>query len=116
MIGLVSTKKEVTEMQNQEPLRVLIHAPTAGAVTRARSNAVNLLAAAPDSEVRILVNAEGVAALLDSPRAETDLLTLVCANTLKRIGRTVDAPLETVPASILTIAQMQRDGWCYVRA
>jgi intracellular sulfur oxidation DsrE/DsrF family protein len=79
-------KTEVPEMQNQEPLRVLIHAPTAGAVTRARNNAVNLLVAAPESEVRILVNAEGVAALLDSPRPETDVLTLVCANTLKRLG------------------------------
>lgn len=103
-------------MQNQEPLRVLIHAPTASGVTRARNNAVNLLAAAPGTEVRILVNAEGVGALLDAPRPETDALTLVCANTLRRIGRVAEAPLQTVPASILSIAQMQREGWCYVRA
>lgn len=103
-------------MQLQQPLRILLHAPTADAVMRARNNAVNLLAAAPDSEVRILVNAEGVAALLDAPRAETDVLTLVCANTLRSIGRTVDGFLETIPTSILTIAQMQRDGWHYVRA
>jgi intracellular sulfur oxidation DsrE/DsrF family protein len=99
-----------------QALRVLIHAPTAAAVARARNNAANLRQAAPDAEVRIIVNAEGVAALLDAPQPDTDCRTLVCGNTLKRIGRTAPAPLQTVPASILAIAAMQREGWCYVRA
>lgn len=99
-----------------QALRVLIHAPTAGAVNRARNNAANLLLAAPDAEVRIIVNAEGVAAVLDAPRPDTDSLTMVCANTLKRIERTAPSPLQTVPASIMAIASMQREGWCYVRA
>lgn len=99
-----------------QPLRVLIHAPTAGALTRARNNAANLLQAAPAAEVRIIVNAEGVAALLDAPRPDTDCITLVCGNTLNKIQRSAPRPLQTVPASILAIASMQRDGWCYVRA
>jgi intracellular sulfur oxidation DsrE/DsrF family protein len=99
-----------------QALRVLIHAPTAAAVTRARNNAVNLQKDVPDAEVRIIVNADGVAALLDAPRPETDCLTLVCANTLNRIQRTAPSPLQTVPASISAIARMQGDGWCYVRA
>lgn len=103
-------------MESKEPLRVLIHAPTASATTRARNNAANLLAADPSAEVHILVNADGVAALLDNPRPDTDALTLVCANTLKRIERIAPAPLRTVPSSILAIAEMQRDGWIYVRA
>ncbi|WP_194724084.1 DsrE family protein [Noviherbaspirillum malthae] len=99
-----------------QPLRVLIHAPTAEAVNRARNNAANLRQAAPGAEVRILVNADGVAAVLDTPRPDTDCLTLICENTLKRIQRIAPSPLQTVPASILALAEMQRDGWCYVRA
>ncbi|MEC4718376.1 hypothetical protein RY831_04415 [Noviherbaspirillum sp. CPCC 100848] len=66
--------------------------------------------------MRILVNADGVAAVLDTPRPDTDCLTLICENTLKRIQRIAPSPLQTVPASILALAEMQRDGWCYVRA
>lgn len=103
-------------MESNQPMRVLIHAPTAGAVVRARNNAANLLAAIPDIVVRILVNAEGVGAVLDHPRPDTDALTLVCANTLKRTGRTAPEPLQLVTASIVALAEMQRDGWIYVRA
>lgn len=103
-------------MESKQPMRVLIHAPSAGALNRARNNAVNLLAAAPDATVRIVVNAEGVAGVLDNPRLDTDVLTLVCANTLERIGRTAPEPLQVVPAAILALAEMQRDGWIYVRA
>lgn len=101
---------------NSSQLRVLIHAPTPGAVTRARNNAVNLMAAAPHAEIRIIVNAEGVAAALDNPRPETDAFTTVCATTLKRTGREVRAPLQTVPVSVLAIALMQQEGWLYIRA
>lgn len=103
-------------METNHVLRILIHAPTAGAVNRARNNAANLLAASPDAEVCILVNAEGVAPVLDNPRPDTDSLTLVCANTLRRIERTASEPLQTIPSSILALAEMQRDGWTYVRA
>lgn len=98
------------------PLRVLIHAPTAASLLRARNNAANLLRAVPDAEVRIMVNAEAVSALLDSPRPDTDSVTLVCANTLEKLGRVAPAPLRTVAAAIVAIAEMQRDGWSYVRA
>lgn len=101
---------------NSAVLRVRLHAPTASAVLRARSNALNLLRSAPDSEVRIIVNAEGVAAVLDNPYLEADALTLACETTLKRFGRQAPPSLLTVPTSILTIAQMQQDGWLYVRA
>lgn len=97
-------------------LRVVLHAPTASAVVRARSNAANLLRAAPDTQVRIIVNADGVAAVLDQPAPEADALTLVCENTLRRIGRQAPAPLITTAVSILDIARMQEDGWCYIRA
>lgn len=97
-------------------LRVLIHAPTAAALQRARNNAANLRAQAPQADVRIIANADGVAAALDAPRADTDGVTLLCANTLKRIERSAPAPFSTVPVAILAIATMQAEGWCYVRA
>lgn len=97
-------------------LRVLLHAPSASAVRRARNNALNLLRATSDAEVRIIVNADGVAALLDDPHPQADAITLVCENTLERTGRQVTAPLLTVPVSVLAIAQMQQDGWIYIRA
>ncbi|KIF79965.1 DsrE family protein [Noviherbaspirillum autotrophicum] len=97
-------------------LRVLIHAPTAASLVRARNNAANLLREAPDAQVRIIVNAEAVSAALDSPRSDTDSMTLVCANTLSKLGRMAPPPLQTVTAAILTIAEMQRDGWSYIRA
>lgn len=97
-------------------LRVLIHAPTATSLVRARNNAVNLLRDAPDAQVRIIVNAEAVIAALDSPRPDTDPMTLVCASTLNKLGRMAPPPLQTVPAAVLTIAEMQRNGWSYIRA
>jgi intracellular sulfur oxidation DsrE/DsrF family protein len=104
-------------MNGQNQLRVLLHAPTAGALTRARSNAANLAKASPPPLVRIVVNAEGVAAALDAPDAAADAVTLVCPNTLSKLGRIASAPL-TVPdeGAVLALARMQREGWCYVRA
>ncbi|MBK4734966.1 DsrE family protein [Noviherbaspirillum pedocola] len=102
--------------QNLQRIRVVIHAPNTEAVARARNNARNLLKAAPDADVRILANAGGVAAVLDAPQADTDHLTLLCENTLGRIGRSAQSPLQTVPSSILALVMMQREGWIYVRA
>lgn len=102
--------------QRPMALRILIHAPTPASLVRARNNAANLLREAPDAQVRIIVNAEGVSAALDSPRTDTDHLTLVCANTLRKLGRTAPEPLQPVAAAILAIAEMQRDGWSYIRA
>jgi uncharacterized protein len=95
---------------------VLIHAPSPAAVQRARNNAANLLKLQPDTAIRIVVNAEGVAALLDTPRSDTDRFTLVCATTLERIGREAPAPLRTIPVAIVELTQMQLAGWIYVRA
>lgn len=104
-------------MTNDQPLRIVLHAPTPGALKRARSNAANLARATHPPLVRIIVNAEGVAAALDQPDQVADALTLVCPNTLQKIGRTAAAPLTVLEeGSILAIARMQREEWCYVRA
>lgn len=104
-------------MTHDHPLRIMLHAPTAGALKRARSNAANLVRATPAPLVRIIVNAEGVAAALDDPDQVADALTLVCPNTLQKIERSAAAPLTVLEeGSILAIARMQREGWCCVRA
>lgn len=103
--------------EDPQQLRILLHAPTPGALTRARSNAANLAKAASPPLVRILVNAEGVAAALDAPDAATDAVTLVCPNTLAKLGRNAGAPLTVLQeGAILALARMQQEGWCYVRA
>lgn len=97
-------------------LRVVIHAPTPGALARARSNARNLLAARPEAHVLILANAGGVAAALEAPDADTDAYLRLCANTLARQSLTAPAGIATVPAVIVALAEFQAEGWQYVRA
>ena len=97
--------------------RILLHAPTAGALVRAHSNVANLARNAPDRTVRIVVNAEAVAVLLDAPDVLADTLTLDSPNTLAKIGREAPAPLTVLPeGAVLAIARMQSEGGCYVRA
>ncbi|MDF3833444.1 hypothetical protein P3W85_10860 [Cupriavidus basilensis] len=97
--------------------RILLHAPTANALARARSNAVNLTKDAPQATVRIVANAEAVAAALDAPDALADPLTLICPNTLTKIAREARAPLTVLPeGAVLALARMQSEGWFYVRA
>lgn len=100
-----------------QPLQIILHAPTAAAVPRARSNAANLLKQPETVEVRIVVNADAVRAVLDEPNPDADRLTLVCPNTLDRIGRAAPAPLTVLDrGAVLAIARMQAEGWIYIRA
>jgi intracellular sulfur oxidation DsrE/DsrF family protein len=107
----------MTTTHSQEALQILLHAPTAPSLARARSNAANIVRSAPHVSVRIVVNAEAVAAALDQPDAAFDALTLVCPNTLARLGREAARPLTVLAmGAVLEIAEMQMKGWCYVRA
>ena len=101
----------------ESELQIVLHAPTAGALARARRTAANLAEEAPGTTVRILVNGEAVAAALDAPDDPMDRLTLVCPNSLKRIGRTASEPLTVLQApGVRELARMQSDGWKYIRA
>lgn len=101
---------------NSTPLRVLLHAPTPGALGRARSNARNLLAARPDTQVLIVANADAVIAALEHPDAETDGLLRLCGNTLRNRGLENHPGLVEVAAAVETLATLQSEGWCYIRA
>ena len=99
------------------PLRIVLHAPSTAALAPARSNALNLGREAPGAEVSIVLNAEAVAAALDAPHPQADLLTWLCPNTLAKIGCSASAPLQVLPVgAVLALAQMQREGWMYLRA
>lgn len=98
-------------------LKVILHAPTPAALERARNNAANLRRSAPDADVRIVANAQAVAAALDAPHEELDPITWVCPNTLARTNRENREPLHVLAGpAVLEIARMQQAGWAYIRA
>jgi len=97
-------------------MRVVLHAPTAGALARARSNLRNLLAASPAAEVRIIANADAVPAALADPDPATDGHLSLCANTLAGRGLTAPPGIATVPAVVQELARLQAGGWVYIRA
>lgn len=97
-------------------LQLVIHAPDEASLARARSNARNLLAAAPDARCEIVVNAEAVLVAMDQRDPSTDGFIRLCGNTLR--NKVLEAPgdLETVPAAVLHLAERQAAGWQYIRA
>lgn len=98
-------------------LKIILHAPTPAAWERARNSAVNVMREAPDAEVRIVVNAQAVAAALDTADEELDAMTWLCPLTLHRTNRESRMPLNVLPgAAVLEIARMQQAGWIYIRA
>lgn len=98
-------------------MKIVLHAPTASALVRARSNLGNLRKRDPAMEVRIVLNGDGVGAALDAPEPGADAHTLVCGNTLERIGRSAQAPLTVLPqGAVLALATLQAEGWTYIRA
>lgn len=98
-------------------LKLVIHAPTQPSLTRARRYLGNALKARPGLSVRIVVNGEGVDAVLDSPDDFADACTLVCPTTLKRSGRNAPAPLTVMTEpGVISLGLMQIQGWKYIRA
>lgn len=97
--------------------RLVLHAPTAQALERARRNAGHAAKALGRDAVRIVVNGDAVAATLDDPDAQSDALTLVCGNTLERLGREAPTPLNVLSeGAMVALVNMQQEGWRYVRA
>lgn len=96
--------------------RVILHAPTAGALARARSNLRNLLRADPEAEVRILANAAGAGAAVREPDREADRFLVLCENSLRAQSLAAPPGIATVPAVVLALAKMQAEGWIYIRA
>lgn len=96
------------------PLCVLLHAPTAEALARARRNAANLHNARPDAEILVIANAGAVASALATPDV-TDPLLRVCSNSLAAQGLYNTRELVEVEAAVVTLAELQTEGWAYIR-
>lgn len=98
-------------------LHIVLHAPDAEGLQRARQHAVNALRAAPHTQVRIVANADAVAVALDTPHAQADALTYLCPNTLSHLQRASRAPLQMLgEPAVLALARLQHYGWAYIRA
>ncbi len=96
-------------------LRLIIHAPTVGALERGRRNLANLLKQAPTAQVELVINAGAVAAALDAP-SPLDSHLRVCRNTLEANQLNAPEGVSVVAAAVLHIAQRQAEGWAYMRA
>lgn len=97
--------------------QVLLHAPTPDALNRARSNARNLLKDIPDAQVRILANAQAVAACVQAQEHECDAFTYLCPNTLRTLSLQAPARFHVLDQGAITaLVRLQQDGWLYIRA
>lgn len=104
-------------MSDHAVLKVVLHAPTPDAMQRARNNASNLLREVPDAQIKIIANAQAVFFALDTLHDVTDVVTWLCPNTLQLANRQTREPLQVLPhAAVLELAQLQQDGWLYIRA
>ncbi len=97
-------------------MRLIVHAPTHAALLRARRNIRNLLLAAPDVEVELVLNGEAVRSELESPDSELRRYLVICENSLVAANAIAPTGVTTTPVAVLHIAQRQQDGWAYLRA
>lgn len=97
-------------------LKVMLHAPTPDALGRARRNACNLVKTRPSTQVLIIANAKAVATALTQPDPETDGWLRLCRNSLT--AQELDNPegIAEVDAAVVTLAELQAQGWAYIRA
>ena len=97
--------------------RVLLHAPTADALERARSNARNLLKDIPDAQIRIIANAQAVKACVEGAEHECDIYTYLCPNTLRNQALSAPERFQTLEQGAITaLVTLQAENWIYMRA
>ena len=96
---------------------ILLHAPTLEALARARNSLMNAQEVDLNCRIRIIANAQAVAAALDVPHAQADAHTYLCPNTLQHLHRTPHKPLQVLAGpAVMEIAALQAAGWAYIRA
>jgi len=89
---------------------------TAPAGALARSNFRNLRRDNPAVEIRITANAEAVPAALDRPDPDADPVLALCENSLGSRGLAAPSHLAEVGVAIRALAELQQEGWIYIRA
>lgn len=97
-------------------MRLIIHAPTAAALHRARRNLANLLAAEPDAEVELVANGEAAVEAIEKPDHASQQYLVLCENSLRAASLEKPPEFRTTPAAVSYVARLQADGWSYFRA
>ena len=97
-------------------MKVVLHAPSRRALERARVEATLLEASPASGTVRIIASLDGVTAALAEPDASTDVLLVLCGDSLAQLGLSAPAGIEVTPNGTELIVKLQRKGWSYVRA
>jgi len=96
-------------------IRIVIHAPTAGALERARGNIANIMHDDPQATVELVVNSGGAKAVVEKPEIIDERLR-ICSNSLRLNNLTAPPDAVVVPNAMLHIAARQMQGWSYIRA
>ncbi len=96
--------------------KLVLHAPTVGALKRARRNLANLLASEPEATVELVVNAEAAIEAIANPDPTVLPYVVVCENSLRAANIGLPAGFRSTPAAISHISQRQAEGWSYFRA
>ena len=99
-----------------DPLRILLHAPSAAALQRARRSALDVLKVRPDTQIEILADAEGAEAALVRHEEATDHLVVLCEASLRRSGLGPPEGRRTAPLAALLLVHRQAEGWTYIHA
>lgn len=97
-------------------MKLIIHAPTAAALTRAKRNLQNLVKADRSVEIELVINGEAVATEMTNPDDEFRDYLVVCENSLAAAKLDAPANVKKTPAAILHILKRQSEGWAYFRA
>lgn len=111
-------------------MKIVFHVPEAARSPACLNNVRNYLrqASTVHSEINVVFNGDAVKTLLageeiahrwQAIRAETEHLRLqVCQNSLNGFDLSADqliANVEIVPAAVVTLVQLQQQGWIYLR-
>lgn len=95
-------------------MKILIHAPSARSLARARLEAARLVALPLEGMVRVVATLEGAVAAVNQPDPQTDPLLVLCGDSLKSEGLANPPGMEVVPNGTELLAKLQRKGWAYV--
>lgn len=103
-------------------LKVVFHVDESAKWQEAYHNIKNLLHAAPEVKVVLLVNGSAIKGYLDAENQEFLALSGVtfhaCANAMRANQITADQlpeNVEVVPAGVLDLIQLQNGGYAYIK-
>jgi len=97
-------------------MKVVIHAPTAEALRRARAFARTLHAKDEEAAIVILANGDGAASAVKEPDSTADRWLVLCECALTELSLIKPPGIESTDNGIFLIAKLQRKGWSYCRA